>query len=117
MRKSKLLILLLFMCMALAGMPAMEGRAEDTQGGESYPQLQDENPYRTETVTAMDENGTITEVEPTDGSMEEEAGEESGISLFSTFARALTGSPKVVNFNTGRSGVIYYTEDGTGISG
>ena len=52
MKKSKLLILLLFMCMVLTGLPAMESRAEeDTQGGVAYPELQDENPYRTETVT------------------------------------------------------------------
>ena len=35
---------------------------EDTQGGETYPELQDENPYRTESVTAMDENGNIVTV-------------------------------------------------------
>ena len=94
--------LLLFMCMVLTGLPAMESKAEeDTQGGETYPELQDENPYRTESVTAMDENGNITEVGDSDGSMTD--GDETSSASISTYARSArmaVSSVKVVNFNT-----------------
>lgn len=119
MKKSKLLILLLFMCMVLTGLPAMESKAEeDTQGGETYPELQDENPYRTETVTAMDENGNITEVGDSDGSMTD--GDETSSASISTYARSArmaVSSVKVVNFNTKDNAVTEYTEDGTGALG
>ena len=119
MKKSKLLILLLFMCMVLTGLPAMEGKAEeDTQGGETYPELQDENPYRTESVTAMDENGNITEVGDSDGSMTD--GDETSSASISTYARSArmaVSSVKVVNFNTKDNAVTEYTEDGTGALG
>lgn len=119
MKKSKLLILLLFMCMVLTGLPAMESKAEeDTQGGGTYPELQDENPYRTETVTAMDENGNITEVGDSDGSMTD--GDETSSASISTYARSArmaVSSVKVVNFNTKDNAVTEYTEDGTGALG
>lgn len=119
MKKSKLLILLLFMCMVLTGLPAMESKAEeDTQGGETYPELQDENPYRTESVTAMDENGNITEVGDSDGSMTD--GDETSSASISTYARSArmaVSSVKVVNFNTKDNAVTEYTEDGTGALG
>lgn len=119
MKKIKLLILLLFMCMVLTGLPAMESKAEeDTQGGETYPELQDENPYRTESVTAMDENGNITEVGDSDGSMTD--GDETSSASISTYARSArmaVSSVKVVNFNTKDNAVTEYTEDGTGALG
>ncbi len=116
MRKSKLLIPLLFVCMAITGLPAMESSAADTQGG-TYPELQDENPYRTETVTAMDENGNITEVGDSDGSMTDGDDASNGISTYSLSPRSATSSVKVVNFNTKDNAVTEYTEDGTGALG
>lgn len=119
MRKSKLLILLLFMCMVLTGLPAMESKAEESaQGGDAYSELQDENPYRTENVTAMDENGNITEVGDSDGSMTDGDEVSSGsISTYARSSRAAVSSVKVVNFNTKNNAVTEYTEDGTGAAG
>ena len=60
-RKSKLLICMLSMCMILAAAPGMESSAEEL-AGEQQPaaaELQDENSQRLETVTGMDENGGI----------------------------------------------------------
>ena len=94
----------------------MESSAADTQGG-TYPELQDENPYRTETVTAMDENGNITEVGDSDGSMTDGDDASNGISTYSLSPRSATSSVKVVNFNTKDNAVTEYTEDGTGALG
>lgn len=120
MRKSKLLIWVLFMSLILTVLPGMESYAAG-ETGESAAQtdLQDENSQRLETVTAMDENGNIYEVGDSDGTvgestaegdMEEQSEAEGSISLFS--ARLTSESIKVVNFNTKSNDTTSFTYSG-----
>ena len=87
-------------CLALTGSFGMTARAEE---------LKDLNPYRQQTVTAMDEYGNITEIGDSDGVIE--GGETSG-------DRELQSSTSlIVNFNTKSNEVTNFTEDGTGEAG
>ena len=109
-RKSKLLICMLSMCMILAAAPGMESSAEEL-AGEQQPaaaELQDENSQRLETVTGMDENGGIFTLDDSEGTVEE-----SGISLYSR----MSSGAKVVNFRTKGNAVTYYTDEATGETG
>ena len=72
MKKGKLLIPMLFMCMVLTAVPAMKSNAEDAEGEQTSSEIQDENSQSQESVTAMDENGNITEVGDSDGVVEDE---------------------------------------------
>ena len=84
----------------LTGSFGMTARAEE---------LKDLNPYRQQTVTAMDEYGNITEIGDSDGVIE--GGETSG-------DRELQSSTSlIVNFNTKSNEVTNFTEDGTGEAG
>ena len=63
MRKNKLLICTLFMSMILTVLPGMKSYAAETAGeSAATSELQDENSQRLETVTAIDEDGSIYEV-------------------------------------------------------
>ena len=109
-RKSKLLICMLSMCMILAAAPGMESSAEEL-AGEQQPaaaELQDENSQRLETVTGMDENGGIFTLDDSEGTVEE-----SGVSLYSR----MSSGAKVVNFRTKGNAVTYYTDEATGETG
>lgn len=117
--KRKLLILLFFMCMVLTGLPAMKSEAQEGDSGGTSQALEDENPERTESVTAMDENGNITEVGDSDGSITEEgsSGSSGKLSAYARSVLALSDTVKVVNFNTKDNQVTNYVEDGTGAAG
>lgn len=117
--KRKLLILLFFMCMVLTGLPSMKSEAQEGDSGGTSQALEDENPERTESVTAMDENGNITEVGDSDGSMTEEgsSGSSGKLSAYARSVLALSDTVKVVNFNTKDNQVTNYVEDGTGAAG
>ncbi len=106
MKKSKLLILMLFACMVLSSMTAVKSNAEETEGEQLTSGQENENSQCDESITAMDENGNITEVGDSDGVVEEENN-----------SRARSASPMVVNFNTKENATTSYTEDGTGKSG
>lgn len=83
MNKTVRNLLLAAGCLALAGTFGMTARAEE---------LKEPNPYRQQTVTAMDEYGNITEIGDSDGVIG--GGEVSG-------DRALQSSTSlIVNFNT-----------------
>lgn len=100
MNKTVRNLLLAAGCLALTGSFGMTARAEE---------LKDLNPYRQQTVTAMDEYGNITEIGDSDGVIE--GGETSG-------DRELQSStPLIVNFNTKSNEVTNFTEDGTGEAG
>lgn len=100
MNKTVRNLLLAAGCLALAGTFGMTARAEE---------LKEPNPYRQQTVTAMDEYGNITEIGDSDGVIG--GGEVSG-------DRALQSSTSlIVNFNTKDNAVTYFTEEGTGEQG
>ena len=107
-RKSKLLICMLFMCLGLAVLPGMKSNAEETAGETaSASENQDENSQRLEEITGMEEDGEIYEVTVEDGMVEETVN-----------ARARTAGPLIVNFNTKSSSVnTDYTDTVTGDSG
>ena len=121
-KKSKLLICMLFMSMVLTVLPGMRSYAEEAEG-EAVTEdsgLQDENSQRLDEVTAMDEDGSIYAIGESDGTVEadvesaEEGSEsDSGIAMFS--ARSI--SPMVVNFNTKGNAVTNYSDEVQGISG
>lgn len=72
-------------------------------------ELQDMNPYRQQTVTAMDEYGNITEIGDSDGIIE-------GAEAYGD--RTIKSSASlIVNFNTKNNEVTNFTEDGTGEAG
>ena len=109
MRKNKLLICALFMSMILTVLPGMKSYAAETAGeSAATSELQDENSQRLETVTAIDEDGSIYEVGESDGTVDEN---DTGISLFSARA-ASTVSMKVVNFNTKSNATTDFTYSG-----
>ena len=114
MRKNKLLICALFMSMILTVMPGVKSyAAEETGENAAASGLQDENSQRLDSVTAMDEDGSIYEVGESDGTVEEgttgdSSGEDDGIALFS--ARSV--STKVVNFNTKGNATTNFTYSG-----
>ncbi len=117
MRKNKLLICALAMSMVMTIMPGMTSKAAAAEGEpeaavSEVSELQDENTQRLEEVTAMDEDGSIHEIDDTEGTVDEEEGV-SGIAMFA--ARAF--SPKVVNFNTKGNAITNYTDETNGISG
>lgn len=117
MRKNKLLICALFMSMILTVMPGMKSyAAEETGESAAASELQDENSQRLDSVTAMDEDGSIYEVGESDGTVDEETAEESieedgGIALFSARS-ARSVSTKVVNFNTKANATTEFTYSG-----
>ena len=121
-KKSKLLICMLFMSMVLTVLPGMRSYAEEAEG-EAVTEdsgLQDENSQRLDEVTAMDEDGSIYAIGESDGtveadveSVEEGSESDSGIAMFS--ARSI--SPVVVNFNTKGNAVTNYSDEVQGISG
>lgn len=124
MKKNKLLICALFMSMVLSVMPDMKSYAAGESGeSAAETELQDENSQRLEAVTAMDEEGDIYEVGETDGTVEEDASDQSAdeedeesvpeniISLFSVRSAAEV-SMKVVNFNTKSNVTTDYTYSG-----
>lgn len=106
-RKSKLLICMLFVSMILTAIPDMESRAEELEEGttSAESELQDENSQRLEELTVMDEDGSISEIGDTDGTVDTESTNE-GIALFSSDSNV-----KVVNFNTKGNAVTYYTKE------
>ena len=119
MKKNKLLICALFMSMILTVMPGMKSyAAEETGENAAASELQDENSQRLDSVTAMDEDGSIYEVGESDGTVDEgtagdSSEEDSGIALFSArSARAV--STKVVNFNTKGNATTDFTYSGGG---
>ena len=78
--------------------------------------LQDENSQRLDSVTAMDEDGSIYEVGESDGTVDEGTAEESieedgGIALFSARS-ARSVSTKVVNFNTKANATTEFSYSG-----
>ena len=113
-KRNKLLICTLVMSMALTLMPGVTSRAAEAEGETeaSVSEIQDENIQRLEEVTAMDEDGTIREIEDVNGTVDEADGTD-GIALFSV----RSFSPKVVNFNTKGNAVTNYTDETNGISG
>ena len=117
MRKNKLLICALFMSMILTVMPGMKSyAAEETGESAAASELQDENSQRLDSVTAMDEDGSIYEVGESDGTVDEGIAEESieedgGIALFSARS-ARSVSTKVVNFNTKANATTEFTYSG-----
>ena len=117
MRKNKLLICALFMSMILTVMPGMKSyAAEETGESAAASELQDENSQRLDSVTAMDEDGSIYEVGESDGTVDEGTAEESieedgGIALFSARS-ARSVSTKVVNFNTKANATTEFTYSG-----
>ena len=116
-RKNKLLICALAMSMVLTVMPGITSLAAEAEGETeaAVSELQDENSQRLEEVTAMDEDGTIYEIDDTDGTVDE-ADESEGVSGIAMFA-ARAFSPQVVNFNTKGNAVTNYTDETNGISG
>ena len=88
------------MSMVLTVMPGITSLAAEAEGETeaAVSELQDENSQRLEEVTAMDEDGTIYEIDDTDGTVDE-ADESEGVSGIAMFA-ARAFSPQVVNFNT-----------------
>ena len=102
------------MSMVMTIMPGMTSQAAAAEGETeaAVSELQDENTQRLEEVTAMDEDGSIHEIDDTEGTVDEEEGV-SGIAMFA--ARAF--SHKVVNFNTKGNAVTNYTDETNGISG
>ena len=115
MKKNKLLICALFMSLILTALPGMESYAAvETGENAASSGLQDENSQRLETVTAMDEDGSIYEVGETDGTVDENDEEvlpDSGIALFSARS-AGSVSLKVVNFNTKSNDTTDFTYSG-----
>ncbi len=115
MKKNKLLICALFMSLILTALPGMESYAAGETGENAASSgLQDENSQRLETVTAMDEDGSIYEVGETDGTVDENDEEvlpDSGIALFSARS-AGSVSLKVVNFNTKSNDTTDFTYSG-----
>ena len=113
-KRNKLLICTLVMSMALTLMPGVTSRAAEAEGETeaSVSEIQDENIQRLEEVTAMDEDGSIREIEDVNGTVDEADGTD-GIALFSV----RSFSPKVVNFNTKGNAVTNYTDETNGISG
>lgn len=122
-RKNKLLICALAMSVVLSVIPGVTGRAAEASGETeaSESEIQDENIRRFEEVTAMDEDGSIHEIDDVDGTVDE-TDESNGIALFSTRSlRSLfslfSSGPQVVNFNTKGNAVTNYTDADKGISG
>ena len=113
-KRNKLLICTLVMSMALTLMPGVTSRAAEAEGETeaSVSEIQDENIQRLEEVTAMDEDGSIREIEDVNGTVDEADGT-AGIALFSV----RSFSPKVVNFNTKGNAVTNYADETNGISG
>lgn len=90
MRKNKLLICALAMSMVMTIMPGMTSKAAAAEGEpeaavSEVSELQDENTQRLEEVTAMDEDGSIHEIDDTEGTVDEEEGV-SGIAMFAARA-------------------------------
>ena len=95
--------------MILTVLPGMKSYAAETAGeSAATSELQDENSQRLETVTAIDEDGSIYEVGESDGTVDEN---DAGISLFSARS-ASTVSMKVVNFNTKSNATTDFTYSG-----
>lgn len=113
-KRNKLLICTLVMSMALTLMSGVTSRAAEAEGETeaSVSEIRDENIQRLEEVTAMDEDGSIREIEDVNGTVDEADGTD-GIALFSV----RSFSPKVVNFNTKGNAVTNYTDETNGISG
>ena len=113
-KRNKLLICALAMSMVLTVMPGVTSRAAEAEGETeaSVSEMQDENIQRLEEVTAMDEDGSIREIDDANR-MGAEADEAGGIPLSSL----RSFSPKVVNFNTKGNSITNYTDETNGISG
>jgi len=90
-------------------MPGIRSNAEEMSGEQASAGtgLEDENPQRMDTVTAMDEDGNIFEVDEEGGELDDP-----GIAAFSR-----TASVKVVNFRTKGNAVTEYKEYQTGTAG
>lgn len=108
-QKRKLLILSLFLCLSISSVFGTKSKAEDGSGEQtsSTSEMKDENAQRLESVTGMDEDGNIYEVDDSEGTLES-----SGIARY---LRSV--SLKVVNFRTKGNATTNYTEVGTGVSG
>lgn len=108
-QKLKMLIISLFLCLSISVSVGMESKAEDSPGEQaaSGSALQDENPGRLESVTGMNEDGSIVSLDDADGNVE------SGMSRFYRSANML----QVVNFRTKGNAVTNYTEVGTKVNG
>ena len=102
------------MSMVLTVMPGVTSRAAEAEGETeaSVSEMQDENIQRLEEVTAMDEDGSIREIDDANG-MVDEADGAGGIALFSL----RSFSPKVVNFNTKGNSITNYTDETNGFRG
>lgn len=120
MKRRRLLVFVLSLCMIFNGVSLLESsaaEANDGQGSQTSeePQvLEDENQTREDSVTSMDVNGNIEEVGDTDGSMEDEAVKNPSAQ---SKLRSASSTTYVVNFNTKSNETTSYTEYGTGASG
>ncbi len=107
-RIRRFLVLTLLICLGTM-MPGIKSYAEEMSGEQTSAEsgLEDENPQRMDTVTAMDEDGNIFEVDEEGGEVDDP-----GIAAFSRDA-----SVKVVNFRTKGNAVTEYKESQTGVAG
>ncbi len=105
-RIRRFLVLTLLICLG-AAMPGIKSYAEETSGEQASAGLEDENPQRLDSVTAMDEDGNIFEVDEEGGELDDP-----GIAAFSRDA-----SVKVVNFKTKGNAITEYKEFQTGAAG
>ena len=105
-RIRRFLVLALLLCLG-ATMPGMKSYAEEMSGEQTSAGLEDENPQRLDSVTAMDEDGNIFEVDEEGGELDDP-----GITAFSRDA-----SVKVVNFKTKGNEVTEYKESKTKAAG
>ncbi len=105
-RIRRFLVLTLLICLGVTT-PGIRSYAEEMSGEQASAGLEDENPQRLDSVTAMDEDGNIFEVDEEGGELDDP-----GIAAFSRDA-----SVKVVNFRTKGNAVTEYKEFETGEAG
>lgn len=109
-KKRKLLILSLFLCLSTSLVFGTESNAEGTSGEQTsaVSGMKDENAQRLKTVTGMDENGNVYEVDVSNGTFENGGNAQ----YFRSASNEL-----VVNFNTKGNAVTNYTEAASGSAG
>ena len=93
--------------------------AESVDAAETSQPLEDESVVREDSVTAVDEDGNITEVGDTDGTVEDAESDQPALKAKSRMAApaAKSSTVYVVNFNTKSNATTSYTEYGTGEAG
>ncbi len=120
MKRRRLLVFVLSLCMIFNGVSLLESSAAEADDGqatqtEEKPQvLEDENQTREDSVTSMDVNSNIEETGDADGSMEDDAVKAPATR---SMLRSAVSTPYVVNFNTKNNETTSYTEYITGKSG